>query len=50
MLGLTWERVNIPKQRAFIPKTKNGDPKNLPIPPLMAQALTEYRQNMILSR
>lgn len=42
-LGLIWGNVDLKEGRAFIPKTKNKDPRFVELPPVVVEALAAIR-------
>ncbi len=41
---LTWENVNLKKKTAFLPKTKNGETRTIPLSPIALNLLAELQK------
>jgi len=46
ILGLKWDQIGWEKRNILIPKTKNGEPRRVPIDSLLLHELSEQRQRV----
>jgi integrase len=44
LLGLTWDRIDFKEATAYLPRTKNGEPRTVPLPNMTLAELQKVRE------